>query len=86
MSASSYFGMSKYQEVLGGIASDKFHLIGIEHRLDCLKLGGDAETSCLDIDISFGFVLIWIYLNSLPKYMASTASPSSHFLAFLKFP
>jgi hypothetical protein len=32
-----------------------------------LKLGGEAETSCLDAGISVGSVAAWISLNSSPK-------------------
>jgi hypothetical protein len=53
-----------------------------------LKGGGEADTSCLDVGISAGFVAVWISLNSSPKNTASAkrASPSSHYLAFLKLP
>jgi hypothetical protein len=32
-----------------------------------LKMGGEAETSCLDAGISAGSVVAWISLNSSPK-------------------
>jgi hypothetical protein len=53
-----------------------------------LKVGGEAETSCLDAGISAGSMAAWIYLNSSPKYTASAkaASLSSHSFAFLKLP
>jgi hypothetical protein len=53
-----------------------------------LKVGREAETSCLDAGISTGSVVAWISLNYSPKNKASAkaASPSLHSLAFLKLP
>jgi hypothetical protein len=53
-----------------------------------LKVGGEADTSCLDVGISAGSVAAWISLNYSSKNTASAkaAYPSSHSLAFWKLP
>jgi hypothetical protein len=53
-----------------------------------LKVGREAEISCLDAGISAGSVAAWISLNSSPKNtaFAKAASHSSHSFAFLKLP